>query len=60
METSFAGATVGRVFDRATAFDLIVKFDPRPSADFERLGDIPIDTPTGGTRADPTARRRPP
>jgi CzcA family heavy metal efflux pump len=47
METALAGATVGRVFDRATAFDLIVKFDPTARADFERLGDIPIDTPTG-------------
>ena len=25
IETSFAGATVGRIFDRGTAFDLIVK-----------------------------------
>ena len=47
METALAGATVGRVFDRATAFDLIVKFDPTARADFERLGDIPVDTPTG-------------
>jgi CzcA family heavy metal efflux pump len=47
METALAGAIVGRVFDRATAFDLIVKFDPAARADFERLGDIPIDTPTG-------------
>ncbi len=47
METALAGAIVGRVFDRATAFDLIVKFDPTARADFERLGDIPIDTPTG-------------
>jgi AcrB/AcrD/AcrF family protein len=27
VETSFAGATVGRIFDRGTAFDLVVKFD---------------------------------
>ena len=27
VETSFAGATVGHVFDRGTAFDLVVKFD---------------------------------
>jgi len=47
IETSFAGATVGRVFDRGTAFDLIVKFSPSSSADFERIADLPIDTPTG-------------
>ena len=48
VETSFAGATVGRIFDRGTAFDLVVKFDPRAQADFERLTDLPIDTPNGG------------
>ncbi len=47
IETSFAGATVGRVFDRGTAFDLVVKFDSSASADFERIADLPIDTPTG-------------
>jgi Cu/Ag efflux pump CusA len=47
IETSFAGATVGRIFDRGTAFDLIVKFDPSTGADFERVADLPIDTPTG-------------
>ncbi len=48
VETSFAGTTVGRIFDRATAFDLVVKFDPSSQADFDRLGDLPIDTPNGG------------
>ena len=47
IETSFAGATVGRVFDRGTAFDLIVKLDPAAGADFERVVDLPVDTPTG-------------
>jgi CzcA family heavy metal efflux pump len=47
IETSFAGATVGRVFDRGTAFDLIVKFEPAAGADFERVADLPVDTPTG-------------
>jgi CzcA family heavy metal efflux pump len=47
IETSFAGAIVGRVFDRGTAFDLLVKFDPASSADFDRIADLPIDTPTG-------------
>ena len=47
IETSLAGATVGRVFDRGTAFDLTVKFDPGSRADFERIADLPIDTPTG-------------
>ena len=47
IETSFAGATVGRIFDRGTAFDLIVKFDPSSRADFDRVADLPIDTPTG-------------
>ena len=32
IETSFAGATVGRIFDRGTAFDLVVKFDPGDAA----------------------------
>jgi CzcA family heavy metal efflux pump len=48
IETSFAGATVGRVFERGTAFDLVVKFDPSQSGDFERLADLPIDTPASG------------
>jgi CzcA family heavy metal efflux pump len=48
VETSFAGATVGRIFDRGTAFDLVVKFSPASSADFERISDLPVDTPAGG------------
>ena len=28
VEAAFAGTTVGRIFDRGTAFDLVVKFDP--------------------------------
>jgi len=47
IETSLAGATVGRIFDRGTAFDLVVKLDPAAGADFERVSDLPIDTPTG-------------
>jgi len=47
IETSFAGATVGRIFDRGTAFDLIVKLDPSTGADFDRVADLPIDTPAG-------------
>jgi Cu/Ag efflux pump CusA len=48
IETSFAGATVGRIFDRGTAFDLIVKLDSSAAAaDFDRVSDLPIDTPTG-------------
>ena len=47
IEASFAGATVGRVFDRGTAFDLTVKFNPSSSADFDRIADLPIDTPGG-------------
>src|SRR6187455_1268597 len=48
VETSFAGATVGRIFDRGTAFDLIVKLDSSAAAaDFDRVSDLPIDTPTG-------------
>jgi CzcA family heavy metal efflux pump len=49
VETAFAGSTVGRIFDRAAAFDLVVKFDPAAQADFERLADLPIDTPNGGS-----------
>ncbi|MSO30799.1 MAG: efflux RND transporter permease subunit [Acidobacteria bacterium] len=47
IETSFSGATVGRIFDRGTAFDLIVKFDGANSTDFERVSDLPVDTPSG-------------
>jgi CzcA family heavy metal efflux pump len=49
VETSLAGATVGRIFDRGTAFDLTVKFDPSTGSDFERIGDLPIDTPSGAS-----------
>jgi CzcA family heavy metal efflux pump len=47
IETSFAGATVGRIFDRGTAFDLVVKFDPAANGTFERIADLPIDAPKG-------------
>ena len=47
VETALAGAVVGRVFDRSTSFDLVVKLDAPSRADFERLIDLPIDTPTG-------------
>jgi CzcA family heavy metal efflux pump len=47
IETSFAGTTVGRVFDRATSFDLVVKLDPSAAGDFETIADLPIDTPSG-------------
>src|SRR5688572_3615566 len=49
IETSFAGTVVGRVFDRSTAFDLVVKLDPDASIDFERIADLPVHTPTGET-----------
>lgn len=49
IETSFAGTTVGRVFDRGVAFDLVVKLDPTSAVDFERIADLPIHTPTGET-----------
>ena len=48
VETSFAGAVVGRMFDRAAAFDLVVKLDPSVQGDFGRLADLPIDTPNAG------------
>ncbi|MFN7916761.1 MAG: efflux RND transporter permease subunit [Vicinamibacterales bacterium] len=48
VETSFAGTTVGRVFDRGVAFDLVVKFEPSAQADFERLADLPVNLPSGG------------
>ena len=47
IETSFAGATVGRIFDRGTAFDLVVKFDSGSLSDFDRIADLPVDTPGG-------------
>jgi CzcA family heavy metal efflux pump len=49
IETSFAGTTVGRVFDRNAAFDLVVKLDPEAAIDFERIADLPIHTPAGDT-----------
>jgi CzcA family heavy metal efflux pump len=49
IETSFAGTVVGRVFDRSTAFDLVVKLDPEAAVDFERIADLPVHTPTGET-----------
>jgi CzcA family heavy metal efflux pump len=48
VETSFAGAVVGRMFDQATSFDLVVKFDPSVQSDFDRLADLPVDTPNAG------------
>src|SRR6187549_2395492 len=42
IETSLAGATVGRIFDRGMAFDLTVKFDPATGAAFDRIADLPI------------------
>jgi CzcA family heavy metal efflux pump len=48
VETSVAGAVVGRIFDRATAFDLVVKLDASVQTDFSRLADLPIDTPHAG------------
>jgi len=47
IETSLAGTTVGRVFDRGAVFDLVVKLDPASAADFDRIADLPIDTPSG-------------
>ena len=47
IETSLAGTTVGRVFDRATSFDLVVKLDPSAAVDVERMADLAIDTPAG-------------
>jgi CzcA family heavy metal efflux pump len=49
IETSFAGATVGRVFDRGTSFDVVVKLDPSASSEFDRIANLPIDTPSGAT-----------
>jgi CzcA family heavy metal efflux pump len=47
--TSFAGTTVGRVFDRGAAFDLVVRLNPASAGDFERMADLPIHTATGET-----------
>ena len=47
IEASFGGATVDRIIDRGTPFDLIVKFDPAASSAFERIADLPVDTPAG-------------
>jgi Cu/Ag efflux pump CusA len=47
VETSLAGTVVGRIFDRGTAFDLLVKLDGSAAADFDRVADLPVDTPAG-------------
>ncbi|MBI3050105.1 MAG: efflux RND transporter permease subunit [Acidobacteria bacterium] len=47
IETSLAGMTAGRVFDRGTAFDLVVKLDPSVAVEFERIADLPVHTPAG-------------
>jgi Cu/Ag efflux pump CusA len=47
IETAFAGATVGRVFESGAAVDLVVRFDETARADFERIAELPIDTPAG-------------
>jgi CzcA family heavy metal efflux pump len=47
IETSFAGTSVGRVFDRGASFDLVVKLDPSAAVDFERIADLPVHTPAG-------------
>jgi CzcA family heavy metal efflux pump len=47
IETSFAGTTVGRIFDQAASFDLVVKLDPSVAIDFERIADLPVHTPLG-------------
>ena len=49
IETSFAGTTVGRIFDQQASFDLVVKLDAAAAADVDRIADLPIDTPGGGT-----------
>ena len=49
IEASLAGTTVGRIFDRGTAFDLVVKLDPVASGDFDRISDLPIDISEGAT-----------
>jgi len=48
VEAGLSGAVVGRIFDRSTAFDLVVKFDPSLASEFERLGELPVDPPVGG------------
>lgn len=49
IETSLAGVTVGRIFDRGTAFDLTVRFDAAAGASFDRIADLPVSTPGGAT-----------
>jgi Cu/Ag efflux pump CusA len=36
------------VFQSGTSFDLVVKFDPSQGGDFERIADLPVDTPSAG------------
>ena len=49
IETSLAGATVGRIFDSGTAFDLTVKLDPASASEFDRIVDLPVATSNGAT-----------
>lgn len=49
VETSVAGATVGRVFDRGVAYDLVVKLEAAAHADFARLAELPVTLPSGAT-----------
>jgi CzcA family heavy metal efflux pump len=47
IETAFAGSTVGRIFESGATFDLVVRFDEGAHEDFDRIADLPIDTPAG-------------
>lgn len=47
VETSLRGAVVGRIFDRSTSFDLVVKLDAAAATRFDQLEDITVDTPSG-------------
>ena len=41
-------AILGGVILVMTAFDLVVKADPANATDFDRIADLPVDTPTAG------------
>ena len=49
IETSLAGATVGRVFERGAAVRPDREARSAERRDFERIGDLPIDTPAGAS-----------
>jgi CzcA family heavy metal efflux pump len=47
LELSFAGETVGQVREGTRAFDVLVRMEPTPGLDADRIGSVLVSTPTG-------------